>query len=105
MRLGNYLQGNPRVKSSQNFTEDFCNLLLPDGNTSCGEMGYRSDLDSVWSRYFLDDSATAEMRRLLNLTFCVMRGIALQTVLRDDDAFYDAMMSDWKEIMKRMRED
>ena len=63
---------------------------------------YRADLDSIWSQYFLNDQTTAERKRQLNLTFCVMRGIALQTVLRDDDEFYDAMLSDWKEILKNM---
>jgi len=63
---------------------------------------YRADLDSVWSQYFLHDQATAEKKRQLNLTFCVMRGIALQTVLRDDNEFYDAMMADWKELLKSM---
>ena len=63
---------------------------------------YRADIDTVWSQYFLDAEATAEMKRRLNLTFCVMRGIALQTILRDDEEFYTAMMNDWKEMLKSM---
>lgn len=68
---------------------------------------YRADIDKVWSRYFLEDpsgetsAADADQKRLLNLTFCVLRGIALQTVLREDPQFYTDMMEVWKMILKK----
>ncbi|MCB0034520.1 MAG: TetR/AcrR family transcriptional regulator [Anaerolineales bacterium] len=66
---------------------------------------YRTDLDKVWSQYFLSSDSTAESKRLLNLTFCVMRGIALQTVLREDPQFYEDMMREWKGVLEVMLRD
>ncbi len=57
-------------------------------------------LDSIWQSYFLEtDLAAGSVATLFNMTLCLMRGMAVQAVLRDDPPYYQAMLDTWKQIL------
>ena len=60
---------------------------------------YYIEVDNVWHRYFTTSKVDAEVATLLNLSLCVIRGMALQTLLRDDPEYYTNIMHQWKELI------
>lgn len=57
-------------------------------------------LDCIWSGFFHENDLSAgNVDTLLNMTLCLMRGMAVQAVLRDDPPYYREMLSTWKKIL------
>lgn len=64
---------------------------------------FHDALDQIWRGYFgragLSDS---EIETTLNATLCLMRGMGLQTVLRNDPAYFDRLLAWWKSELARL---
>ncbi|WP_164549138.1 TetR/AcrR family transcriptional regulator [Amphritea opalescens] len=57
-------------------------------------------LDALWLRFFQTTEASpARVETLLNMTLCLLRGMAVQTVLRDDPDYYVEILEAWKTIL------
>jgi AcrR family transcriptional regulator len=57
-------------------------------------------LDEIWRGLFHETGlSAARVDTLLNMTLCLMRGMAVQAVLRDDPPYYQAMLDTWKVIL------
>ena len=59
---------------------------------------FHASLDTIWQRFFQTrgvDAATAT--DALNATLCLMRGMGVQSVLRDDPAYFKALIKHWKQ--------
>ena len=57
-------------------------------------------LDETWSNFF----TTKELQHpgletILNATLCLLRGMGVQTVLRDDPVYYGRLLAFWKNIL------
>jgi AcrR family transcriptional regulator len=57
-------------------------------------------LDETWSSFF----TTKELQHpgletVLNATLCLLRGMGVQTVLRDDPAYYKRLLAFWKDVL------
>jgi len=83
--------------------DELAQALLPHARN------YQAHLDAIWERL----AANAGMRRddttvLLNMTLCLLRGMCLQAVLRNDDAYFQDMLRMWREalphLMRQRRE-
>ena len=60
---------------------------------------YYAQVDDVWHRHFTTNDVDSEIVTLLNLSLCVIRGMALQMLLRDDPQYYEQIMRQWKAII------
>lgn len=59
---------------------------------------FHKSLNGIWQRFFRArgvDASTAT--DALNATLCLMRGMGVQTVLRDDPAYYAGLITHWKQ--------
>jgi AcrR family transcriptional regulator len=57
-------------------------------------------LDSLWHCFFrATEVSPARVDILLNMTLCLLRGMALQSVLRDDPHYYEEILDTWKVIL------
>ncbi len=57
-------------------------------------------LDTIWRGVFdKTDLSAGRVDTLLNMTLCLMRGMAVQAVLRDDPPYYLEMLETWKQIL------
>jgi AcrR family transcriptional regulator len=58
---------------------------------------FHAGLDAIWvalaERTGVDP---AHARTVMNATMCLVRGMIAQTILRDDPAYYDTMLTFWK---------
>lgn len=63
-------------------------------------MKYYLDVDQVWHQYFAADDMDGEMSVLLNLSMCVLRGMAVQKLLRDDPAYYENIIRQLKTLIQ-----
>ncbi|MBU2964635.1 TetR/AcrR family transcriptional regulator [Amphritea sp. 2_MG-2023] len=62
------------------------------------EFHYR--LDELWDRFFVStDASPANVATLLNMTLCLLRGMAVQSVLREDPDYYTEIINTWKIIL------
>ncbi len=62
-------------------------------------------LDEIWRRFFRGTRLTgAQVDIILNLTLCLLRGMGVQTVLRDDPRYYDELLSTWKALLSQIVE-
>jgi len=62
-------------------------------------------LDAIWRRFFRGTRLTgAQVDQILNLTLCLLRGMGVQTVLRDDPRYYDELLSTWKALLSQVVE-
>ena len=60
-------------------------------------------LDEIWRRYFERAGLSeSEIETTLNATLCLMRGMGLQTVLRDDPPYFARLLEWWKAEMTRL---
>lgn len=61
---------------------------------------FHEQLDGLWRYFFaetgLDDR---EVEIMLNATLCLLRGMGVQTVLRDDPVYYRRLLRFWKAIL------
>lgn len=60
---------------------------------------YYAQVDNVWHRHFTTNDVNSEIATLLNLSLCVIRGMALQMLLRDDPHYYEEIMRQWKAMI------
>ena len=60
---------------------------------------YYGEVDRVWQQNFVTTSAETDVATLLNLSFCVIRGMAFQGLVRDKPAYYAEMMQQWKRMI------
>lgn len=59
-----------------------------------------SSLDETWLRFFQGrDVSEGRPDVFLNLTLCLFRGMVVQTVLRDDQTYYEELIGTWKRIV------
>lgn len=57
-------------------------------------------LDMIWRGLFTEKSpAPAGVDTLLNITLCLMRGMAVQSVLREDAEYYRELLDTWKNML------
>lgn len=60
---------------------------------------YYAQVDNVWHRHFTTATIDSEITTLLNLSLCVIRGMALQTLIRDGPQYYLDIMQQWKALI------
>ena len=61
---------------------------------------FHTALDGTWQDFF--DGAglqKPEVEAAFNATLCLMRGMSLQTILRDDPAYYARLLGFWKTVL------
>ncbi len=58
---------------------------------------FHKALDATWREFFQGTSLSrAEVEVVLNTTTCLFRGMGIQTVLRNDPAYYESLLAHWK---------
>jgi len=61
---------------------------------------FHDDLDEVWRHFFAGSTLNArEVEVMLNATLCLLRGMGVQTVLRDDPDYYRRLLHFWKAVL------
>lgn len=66
---------------------------------------YHRALDTIWREFFRKSRLNdAQVDTSLNQTLCILRGMGLQTVLRRDDRYYEALLSSWKVTLRKLIE-
>ena len=61
---------------------------------------FHKSLDEIWGQCFSrTHSANLEVETALNATLCLLRGMGVQTVLRDDPAYYQRLLEFWKSAL------
>lgn len=63
-------------------------------------MQYYYDVDQIWHQHFAADDTDGEMSVLLNLSMCVLRGMAVQKLLRDDPTYYENIIRQLKTLIQ-----
>lgn len=63
-------------------------------------LNFHDSLNEIWSQFFhYEKSSPEKVQTLLNTTLCLMRGMGIQTVIRDDDGYFDSIRNCWKQIL------
>ena len=58
---------------------------------------FNESLDKIWQRFFFTSSSTDEKKRLaFNSTICLLRGMAVNSMLRDDANYFQKLLDFWK---------
>ena len=61
---------------------------------------FHEQLDAIWRHFFAGTGLDAmEIEVMLNATLCLLRGMGVQTVLRDDPVYYRRLLRFWKTIL------
>lgn len=61
---------------------------------------FHQALDQIWSDFFRGAGLkSAEVETALNASLCLLRGMGVQTVLRNDPAYYKRLLDFWKGIV------
>jgi hypothetical protein len=61
---------------------------------------FHKSLDEIWGQCFSrTHSANLEIGTTLNATLCLLRGMGVQTVLREDPAYYQRLLEFWKSAL------
>jgi AcrR family transcriptional regulator len=61
---------------------------------------FHKALDEIWSSFFTtNELQQPQLETILNATLCLFRGMGAQTVLREDPAYYQRLLSFWKDIL------
>ena len=61
---------------------------------------FHSELDAIWRHFFSDTGLNdLEVEVMLNATLCLLRGMGVQTVLRDDPVYYRRLLRFWKAVL------
>lgn len=63
-------------------------------------MKYYYDVDQVWYKHFSAADASQTTATKFNLAMCVLRGMAVQKLLRDDPLYYENIMHLLKKMMQ-----
>ena len=57
---------------------------------------FNEKLDELWDRSFSLSNVSPQTRRsCMNQTMCLIRGMALQRIWRDEDDYFEQMLRDW----------
>ncbi|WP_282606162.1 TetR/AcrR family transcriptional regulator [Pelagibius sp. Alg239-R121] len=66
-------------------------------------LNFHKSLNEIWSQFFTyRKTSPHKVQILLNTTLCLMRGMGVQTIVRNDAEYYDGLRSNWKTILHRM---
>ena len=66
---------------------------------------FHEALDATWVEFCNPEKRTArEARIILNLTVCLVRGMGVQTVLRQDPGYFTDMIEAWKALLPQIVE-
>lgn len=58
---------------------------------------FHAALDDIWREFFhTDDHSDLDVETTLNMTLCLFRGMGVQSVLREDPAYYRRLRDAWK---------
>ena len=60
---------------------------------------YYDRIDHVWQTHFTTHLPDSDVATLINLSLCVLRGMAFQMLIRDDPDYYQSMMAQWKKMI------
>lgn len=61
---------------------------------------FHKALDDIWNHFFAKTGLTGpEVEVMLNATLCLLRGMGVQTVLRDDPLYYRRLLQFWKSVL------
>lgn len=61
---------------------------------------FHAALDGTWQDFFDGTGLQKpEVEAAFNATLCLMRGMSLQTILRDDPAYYARLLGFWKTVL------
>ena len=61
---------------------------------------FHGDLDAIWRHFFSGTGLNdLEVEVMLNATLCLLRGMGVQTVLRDDPVYYRRLLRFWKAVL------
>ncbi|MGR3794218.1 TetR/AcrR family transcriptional regulator [Vannielia sp. SX4] len=64
---------------------------------------FHAALDSIWEAFELRAPGDREPTLVaLNMTVCLVRGMGVQTVLKDDPAYFRTMVETWKTILPKL---
>ncbi|MFD0860185.1 TetR/AcrR family transcriptional regulator [Roseovarius aquimarinus] len=64
---------------------------------------YNRQLDEIWESLFSDTGSARDTRRIaLNTTLCLLRGMATQSIWRDDPQLFRDMLDFWKTSLGNM---
>jgi len=67
---------------------------------------FHQSLNEIWSTFFANKSIPPQkVQVLLNATTCLMRGMGIQTIFRDDPDYYQGMLTAWREILRGLLEE
>ena len=67
---------------------------------------FHTALNSIWAEFEKQaDEMPHTTRVVLNLTVCLMRGMGVQTVLKDDPEYFRSMLDAWKAILPQLVQD
>jgi AcrR family transcriptional regulator len=62
---------------------------------------FHGELDGIWRHFFADTGLNElEIEVMLNATLCLLRGMGVQTVLRDDPVYYRRLLRFWKAVLR-----
>lgn len=63
-------------------------------------LNFHESLNDIWIRFFPHKQKSADqIQLLLNSTLCLMRGMGVQTVIRDDPKYFDGIREYWKSFI------
>lgn len=58
---------------------------------------FHASLDQIWREFFRDSRLSEmEIEKTLNATLCLLRGMGLQSVLRNDPHYFVGLLDHWK---------
>lgn len=64
---------------------------------------FHAALNGIWAEFEKQaDGMPHDARVALNLTVCLMRGMGVQTVLKDDPDYFRSMLDVWKAILPQL---
>lgn len=76
--------------------EDFKQQLVPVVRD------FHAGLDLIWTELAERADVSPDLaRNMMNGTMCFIRGMIAQTVLRDDPAYYEGLLTFWKEQVRQ----
>lgn len=62
--------------------------------------GFHASLDDIWRHFFSQtELGTLEVETTFNATLCLLRGMGVQTVLRNDPVYYRRLLRFWKTML------
>jgi AcrR family transcriptional regulator len=66
---------------------------------------FHGELDATWRHFFSGTGLNElEVEVMLNATLCLLRGMGVQTVLRDDPDYYRRLLRFWKAVLREQIE-